>query len=214
MPHRMPLRMPNSMTTVIGAAASPASSTAPAGESGALETGFAAHSSAAAPAPSGATRDAAQDAAQDAEQHDMPGQATAVAAAMARDGSDAVAFVQCTLTNLVVRMVDYAGLSGPPCGGADFGQTVPLSGSDLRRAPRGPHPTCRAWQRGIGKGRGGSNTANLTHRCSRRVVHALPHALSPASRFSCYLRRRDSNVPSSTTTSLRQQNAWTQRRGM
>ena len=131
-----------------------------------------------------------------------------------RDGSDAIAFVQHTLASPVARMADYAELGGPPCGGAVFGQFVPLSGSDLRRPPRGPHPTCRAWQRGIGKGRGGSNTANLTHRCSRRVVHALPHALSPASRFSCYLRRRDSNVPSSTTTSLRQQNAWTQRRGM
>ena len=55
-----------------------------------------------------------------------------------RDGSDAIAFVQHTLASPVARMADYAELGGPPCGGAVFGQFVPLSGSDLRRPPRGP----------------------------------------------------------------------------
>lgn len=143
--------MPNSMTTALGTTTSSASSTSLAGECGALETGIDAQQPAYAAASSGAARGAAQDAAQDAELHDVPEQATSVAEVVARDGSDAIGLEQCTLTSLVARMVDYAGLGGPPCSDAVFGQLVPLSGSDLRRPPRGPHPTRRAWQQGIGK---------------------------------------------------------------
>ena len=80
------------MTTALGATASPASPTVLAGERGALGAGVAAHTSADAPAPGGAARDAERDAALDAEQdavqHDVPGHATAVAEARARDSSD------------------------------------------------------------------------------------------------------------------------------